>query len=152
MLKRRSIKRLIILSAVAIGTTSCGGDNTGSNVKAPGADKSAKSKTLEAGADLLQDKGPLKKINVYLDGFHFYNGNMNAQMEAHHYVSEINEDMYQAIMYDGNGADAKIMGVEYIISARLFKTLPTEEKRLWHSHHHEVKSGTLIAPGIPEVA
>lgn len=36
---------------------------------------------------------------------------MNAQMEAHHYVSQINEDIYQAIIYDGNGEDAKIMGV-----------------------------------------
>lgn len=146
------MKYLLVLSAIAIGTASCGGDNTGSNVQAPGAEKSAKSKTLEVGADLLQDKGPLKKINTYLDGFHFYNGNINAQMEAHHYVSQINEDMYQAIMYDGNGEDAKIMGVEYIVSARLFKTLSAEEKKLWHSHHHEVKSGTLIAPGIPEAA
>ncbi len=144
--------RLFFLVPIILGYSSCGGDNTGSNADAPGADKSAKSKVLEAGVDLLQDKGPLKKINAYLDGFHFYNGNINAQMEAHHYVSQINEDLYQAIMYDGNGEDAKIMGVEYIVSERLFKTLPEEEKKLWHSHHHEVKSGTLIAPGIPEVA
>ncbi|WP_205509549.1 OBAP family protein [Longitalea arenae] len=131
---------------------SCGGRNTGSNVEAPGADKNVKSESLEAGADLLQNKTPLSKINVYLDGFHFYNGNINAQMEAHHYVSQINEDLYQAIMYDGNGPDAKIMGVEYIVSEKLFKTLPEEEKKLWHSHHHEVKSGTLVAPGIPQLA
>ena len=113
--------KLIVLAAViAIGTLSCGGDNTKSNVEVPGAEKDAKSKTLEAGADLLQDKGPLNKITVYLDGFHFYNGNINAQMEAHHYVSQINEDMYQAIMYDGNGDDARIMGVEYIVSEKLF--------------------------------
>ena len=137
---------------VTIALVSCGGNNTESNVEAPGAEKDAKSKTLETGADLLQSKGPLKKINAYLDGFHFYNGNMNAQMEAHHYVSQLNEDVHQAIIYDGNGEDAKIMGVEYIISEKLFKTLPEEEKKLWHSHHFEVKSGTLIAPGIPELA
>jgi hypothetical protein len=44
------------------------------------------------------------------------------------------------------------MGVEYIVSERLFNTLPETEKALWHSHVHEVKSGQLIAPGIPEVA
>lgn len=131
---------------------SCGGSNTESKVEAPGAEKGGKSKTLEAGADLLQNKSPLRKINAYLDGFHFYNGNMGAQMEAHHYVSQLNEDVYQAIIYDGNGDDAKIMGVEYIISERLFKTLSEEEKKLWHSHHYEVKSGALIAPGIPEIA
>ena len=131
---------------------SCGGKNTSSNVDIPGGEKDAKSKALEIGADLLQNKSPLKKINAYLNGFHFYNGNINAQMEAHHYVSQINEDVHQAIIYDGNGQDAKIMGVEYIISEKLFKVLPEEEKKLWHSHHYEVKSGALIAPGIPEVA
>src|SRR5690606_11037064 len=30
--------------------------------------------------------------------------------------------------------------------------LPEEEKKLWHSHVYEVKSGTLIAPDIPEAA
>ena len=33
-----------------------------------------------------------------------------------------------------------------------FITNPAEEKRLWHSHVHEVRSGQLIAPGIPQVA
>ena len=130
----------------------CGGKNTPSNVDAPGDGKTATDKTLELGAHILQNKTPLKKINAYLDGFHFYNGNMEAQMEAHHYVSQLNEDVYQAIIFDGNGENAKIMGVEYIITEKLFKDLPKEEKALWHSHHHEVKSGTLVAPGIPEVA
>ncbi|MBW8683023.1 OBAP family protein [Chitinophaga rhizophila] len=132
--------------------SACGGKNTSSNVQSPGDDKTSKDKLLNTGADILQDKTPLKKFTAYLDGFHFYNGNINAQMEAHHYVQQLNEDMYQAIIFDGNGADAKIMGVEYIVTEKLFKTLPQEEKALWHSHHHEVKSGTLIAPGIPEVA
>jgi hypothetical protein len=131
---------------------SCGGKNTASNVDAPGDDKTAKDKTLNTGADLLQDKTPLKKFNTYLDGFHFYNGNINAQMEAHHYVNQLNEDVYQAIIFDGNGDDAKIMGIEYIITEKLFKTLPAEEKLLWHSHQYEVKSGELIAPGIPDIA
>ena len=146
------MKTIIILAAVAIGLYSCGGNNTESNVETPGAHKDAKSKTLEVGAELLQNKSPLKKFNAYLDGFHFYNGNPKAQMEAHHYVSQLNEDMHQAIIFDGNGEDAKIMGIEYIISERLFKTLSLEEKRLWHSHHYEVKSGELIAPGLPELA
>ena len=130
----------------------CGGSNTESNVESPGGEKDSKSRALETGADILQNKAPLKKINTYLNGFHFYNGNIKQQMEAHHYVSQLNEDVHQAIIYDGNDDNAKIMGVEYIISERLFKTLDEEEKKLWHSHHYEVKSGTLVAPGIPAIA
>lgn len=108
----------------------CGGKNTDSYVKSPGGEKSAKTQVLETGADLLQNKTSLAKLNVYLDGFHFYNGNMSGQMEAHHYARQINEDLYQAVIFDGNGEDAKLMGVEYIVSERLFKTLPEEEKKV----------------------
>jgi hypothetical protein len=143
-------KLFLIISAFCL--TSCGGENTGSNVQAPGGEKSAKTKTLETGADILQAKTPLSKVNAYLDGFHFYGGNINAQMEAHHYVFRLNEDVQQAIIFDGNGENAKLMGIEYIISERLFKNLPEEEKKLWHSHQYEVKSGELIAPGLPKIA
>lgn len=130
----------------------CGGENTPSNVQTPGAEKSPKTKVLETGAALMQDKTPLSKLNAYLDGFHFYSGNLQAQMEAHHYCEEVNEDFKQCVIFDGNGASARIMGVEYIVSEKLFRTLPEAEKKLWHSHSYEVKSGTLIVPGIPELA
>jgi len=130
----------------------CGGENKESNVESPGSEKTPKTEALETGSAILQDKTPISKINMYLDGFHFYNGNMGMQMEAHHYCSKLNEDITQCIMYDGNGEDAKIMGVEYIVSEKLFMKLPDDEKKMWHSHSYEVKSGELIAPGIPDVA
>ena len=130
----------------------CGGSNTASNVKAPGAAETAKTRLLEAGAAVLQDKPPIDALNAYLDGFHFYSGRLQAQMEAHHYCSIVNEEVTQCVIYDGNGKDAKLMGVEYIVSARLFAALPAAEKHLWHSHVHEVKSGQLVAPGIPQPA
>lgn len=34
-----------------------------------------------------------------------------------------------------------------MISAKLYETLPAEERKLWHSHVFEVKSGMLIMPG-----
>lgn len=146
-MKNFNFKEILILLVLF---TACGGENTPSNVASPGAEKSTESLVLGIGADIVQDKTPLTKMNVYLDGFHFYSGYMQGQMEAHHYVSQINEDLHQAIIFDGNGEDAKIMGIEYIVSEKLFKQLPDEEKKLWHSHHYEVKSGTLIAPGIPD--
>lgn len=33
-----------------------------------------------------------------------------------------------------------------MITERLYETLPPEERRLWHSHVFEVKSGMLIMP------
>ena len=93
---------------------------------------------------------PLNAMNLYLNGFHFYADDMGRQMEAHHYCNQVNEDLAQCVIFDGNTRGARLIGIEYILSERLFRTLPDEEKKLWHSHHYEVKSGTLIAPGIPE--
>jgi len=140
--------------ALALGAllAACGGSNTASNVEAPGADTRARTAALDKGAAALQDKPPIEALNAYLDGFHFYSGNLQAQMEAHHYCAVLNEELIQCVIYDGNTRAAKIMGVEYIVSERLFKSLPPQEKALWHSHVHEVKSGQLVAPGIPQAA
>ena len=137
---------------LSLALAACGGDNTASAVKAPGAAESATTKVLELGAAVLQQKPPIEALNAYLDGFHFYSGRMAMQMEAHHYCAIVNEEVTQCVIYDGNARDAKLMGVEYIISKRLYGTLPAAEKPLWHSHVHEVKSGQLIAPGIPRPA
>jgi hypothetical protein len=144
--------RTPVLLSAALLAASCGDQNTKSPVQAPGTEKSAKTAVLEAGADVLQGKAPLRQLDIYLDGFHFYNGNLKGQMEAHHFCQKLNEDVTQCVIYDGNGAGAKIMGIEYIVSRRLFEKLPEAEKKLWHSHSHEVKSGTLVAPGLPDVA
>jgi hypothetical protein len=53
-------------------------------VETPGRPESAKTQLLEAGAAILQAKPPIEAINAYLDGFHFYNGHPDVQMEAHH--------------------------------------------------------------------
>jgi hypothetical protein len=151
-MRSRTASFSCVLMAVPSLLGACGSRNTESNVTAPGEQETAKTKLLEQGAALMQGHPPVGALNAYLDGFHFYNGNMHGQMEAHHYCSVINEDVIQCVIYDGNVPDAKIMGVEYIVSAKLFKDLPEQEKALWHSHVHEVKSGQLIAPGIPDVA
>lgn len=46
--------------------------------------------------------------------------------------------MRQCIIYDSNKSDAKLIGIEYIISRKLFDTLPMEERKYWHSHEFEV--------------
>jgi hypothetical protein len=56
------------------------------------------------------------------------------------------------VIYEDTDADARLIGVEYIISRRLFEQLPEHEKKYWHSHVHDVRSGSLVAPGLPEPA
>ncbi|KAI3823120.1 hypothetical protein L1987_04550 [Smallanthus sonchifolius] len=53
------------------------------------------------------------------------------------------------LIYDRPDADARLIGLEYIVTEELFLTLPDTEKPLWHSHEYEVKSGVLFLPGVP---
>ncbi|WP_338476980.1 OBAP family protein [Pseudomonas khavaziana] len=145
------MKKLSLTLSIAL-LTACASNNSPSNVVAPGDAKSPTTRTLDAGAAVLQSRPPVDALNAYLDGFHFYNGHPEVQMEAHHYCAILNEEVIQCVIYDGNRKDAKLMGVEYIISEQLFNALPAQEKALWHSHVHEVKSGQLVAPGIPQLA
>ena len=145
----RTFGRILVVIAATALAAGCGANNSPSQVRTPGGAKTAKSRALEAGADAAQAMPPVSHMNMYLDGFHFYADDLGRQVEAHHYCTHVNEDFHQCVIYDGNAAGAKLIGVEYIISERLFNQLPEDEKRFWHSHHYEVKSGSLVMPGIP---
>jgi hypothetical protein len=116
----------------------------------PGAEKSASTKALGLGATVIQDTTPANQLQIYLDGFHFVHDRMDLQEEAHHYCNQMSEEFAQCTVFDGNGKDAKLIGVEHIVSARLYQGLPEAERRMWHPHDYEVKAGLLIAPGIPQ--
>ncbi|MBV9490194.1 MAG: OBAP family protein [Verrucomicrobia bacterium] len=112
--------------------------------------ESTETKLMGMGSHLLQGKHPIDRIDAYVCGLHFYNGDLGRQVIAHHFCSHRSEEFLQCVIYDTNEPDARLIGIEYIISARLFGGLPEEEKRYWHSHQFEVKSGQLTAPGIPQ--
>lgn len=114
--------------------------------------KTTETEVIETGAETLQAEAPIRAISTYLDGVHFYNGDMGEQVEAHHYVTILSDDVMQAVVFDGTDANARLIGVEYIISEELFEQLPAEEKSLWHSHVYEVKSGLAVTPGLPVAA
>jgi len=118
----------------------------------PGDPLSMRSHVLDTGADALQNKRPIDAMSEYLNGFHFYADDMGRQVEANHFCTHLTEDFHQCVIYSSNQSDAKLIGIEYIVSEKLFKSLPDTEKTLWHSHHYEVKSGELVAPGVPNVA
>ncbi len=103
---------------------------------------------MRSGPNLIKGAAPLQAIDAHVCGLHFYSGNLGRQVIAHHYCSHYGNGMHQCVIYDSDQANARLVGIEYIISAELFGELPAEEKQLWHSHAYEVKSGQLTAPGI----
>jgi hypothetical protein len=105
-----------------------------------------------AGPETPRGEGPLGAIDAHLCGFHFYSGDLKRAVRVDHYCSQLNADVLQCVIYDSNEKNARLIGVEYIISETLFNQLPEGEKRLWHSHRYEVVSGLLTAPDVSDVA
>jgi hypothetical protein len=146
----RSACPAFLLPLLIAGCTGSGA--TGPAVDVAGRPESTRTNVLEAGATALQRDAPTDRLDIYLVGFHPLKDDPQHQIEAHHFCQQMNEDFMQCALYDGNTADANLNGIEYIISERLFATLPEDERQYWHPHNGEILSGQLVAPGLPEIA
>lgn len=114
--------------------------------------KDAQTAVLEAGARVLQSSAPPAGMDIHLVGFHPLRQAPEHQMAAHHFCRQVNEDFAQCVLFDGDSKEARLNGIEYIISEKLFASLPESERQYWHPHNYEILSGQLVAPGIPGAA
>jgi hypothetical protein len=113
-------------------------------------------KNIDQAKPVGQSRIPVEQLQIYVDGFH--NSKREAslpaekqrQMRVTHYCQPLNDDLIQCVVYDGNTKEARLIGVEHIISDKAFQTLPDAEKKYWHPHDGEVDSGMLDLPGMPE--
>lgn len=140
---------------VAAGVTAAAGLRLGrkaATIGKIGTGHPLKHRALDLAAGAMQPKYPLDAMSTYLNGFHLYADDMGRQVEATHFCIHLRHDLHQCVIFDRNAPDARLIGIEYIIGEERFRGLPEDEKRLWHSHHYEVKSGILTAPGIPDMA
>jgi len=145
----RSTSVAATMVAYGLGLTKANGQSSATETpprpKGTPADQTMK---MPSDSNLIQSAAPLQAIDAHVCGLHFYSGNPGRQVIAHHYCSHYGKGMHQCVIYDSDQTNARLVGIEYIISAELFEALPAEEKQLWHSHVYEVKSGQLTAPGI----
>ncbi|CAK9182517.1 unnamed protein product [Ilex paraguariensis] len=116
----------------------------------PGKPMSVEQQLLDKGAQILQSLKPVKQINQHVCTFALYGHDMTRQIETHHYVTRINQDFLQCAVYDTHDSTGRLIGVEYIVSDRIFEKLSPEEQKLWHSHAYEIKSGLWVYPRVPE--
>ncbi|GAB3341282.1 OBAP family protein [Larkinella ripae] len=125
---------------LAASILACGGDFSSSQKQA--------ADPAKTGSSDDESKTAVPNFDQHFSGFHFYNGHRAGQLETHHFCQKFSAHLTQCVILDGSGPNARLMGVEYIISDSLFRTLPDDEKKLWHSYRYAVKSGLLMAPDL----
>lgn len=116
--------------------------------------------TLGVGAVAGADHGkeakaasPLTGPHAHFCGIHVAKANPKFQLVAQHFCTAHPGDghgdgLFQCLLFDSMEKNAKLLGVEYIISDKQFRDLPEAEKKYWHPHTYEVLAGGLIAPGM----
>lgn len=98
---------------------------------------------------------PIRNHDLFFCGIHVAKKNSKSQVTTMHYCGMHGEDdheMHQCLLYDSVSPGAKLLGVEYILSDKPFRSLPDEEKKYWHPHTYEVLGGGLVAPAMGDEA
>ncbi|WP_198167415.1 DUF1264 domain-containing protein [Microbispora sp. ATCC PTA-5024] len=105
--------------------------------------------------DIDEAMSPIGNHGLFFCGFHVAKRDTSFQVTTMHYCGMRGQgdyEMHQCLLYDSAGPAAKLLGVEYIVSDKLYRSLPHEEKKYWHPHTYEVLSGGLVAPGMDDQA
>lgn len=111
---------------------------SGSTCHPSGGGLTVKDTILETGASFVQNFAPIKSICAHLNAFHVYASDPTRSVESNHYCTHLSPDVRQCLVYDVPKNPARLIGVEYLITRRLYDDLPREERVLWHSHDYEV--------------
>ncbi len=88
----------------------------------------------------------VQQLDTFLNGFHVHKQDPSNPVETNHHCMRLSEDLWQCVIF--HGTSPKLIGVEYLITDRLYRSLPLEEKAYWHPHSYEVLAGQLIAPNL----
>ena len=95
---------------------------------------------------LTRVKAPIQEVlhcPLAFAGVHLLKELPERAQVAYHYCKEVNRDLNQCVLYDGTGPDAKLIGVEYLVTDEVYQNMPAEEKAYWHDHRHEIDAGLL---------
>jgi hypothetical protein len=91
---------------------------------------------------------PAEALHLHFCGIHIAKNNPKFQLITQHYCMSRSDEMHQCLLYDSYEKNARLIGVEYIVSDRIYRELPDAEKKYWHPHTYEVLAGGLIAPSM----
>lgn len=92
------------------------------------------------------DKAPIQEVlhcALSFAGVHLMKEMPQHSQVAYHYCKPVSPEVNQCVLYDGTGPDAKLIGIEYLVSDALYQKMPAEEKVYWHDHKYEVDAGLL---------
>lgn len=90
---------------------------------------------------------PAFGYTLHIDAIKHINDDPN--QVVHHYVKAISDEVSQALLYDSDAPNARLIGIETIISPRMYAALPEDEKPNWHYHKTEIP---MVDAKLPDLS
>ncbi len=91
-------------------------------------------------------KAPIQEVlhcPLAFAGVHLLKDLPERSQVAYHFCKPVNGELNQCVLYDGTGPDAKLIGIEYLVTDAVHQKMPAEEKQYWHDHKYEVDAGYI---------
>ena len=90
----------------------------------PGRLTAVSSRVLDMGAQMVQALKPVQQMKLHACSFALYAHDLRRQMEVHHFLSRLNQDVVQCAVYDSDKPSARLIGARR--RRRLFPCLPLQ--------------------------
>ena len=97
-------------------------------------------------AVLAADLKPTEGWTLHIDAKRHFPSKPN--LLAHHYCKEVSGGLTECQIYDSDSPDAKLVGVEVIVSPETYKTFSAAEKARWHYHKTEIPKVSATLPDL----
>lgn len=65
---------------------------------------------LDQGAAMMQSLKPVKQMSQHVCTFALYAHDMSRQIETHHYITRLNQDVLQCAVYDTDDSSGRLIG------------------------------------------
>ncbi len=69
-------------------------------------------------------------------------------MIAHHYCKPVSGGLTECQLYDSDKPDARLVGIEVIVSKETWGKFSEKEKALWHYHKIEIPKVEAVLPDV----
>ena len=69
-------------------------------------------------------------------------------MIVHHYCKGVSGGLTECQLYDSDKPDARLIGVEVIVSPQTYKSFSKAEKSMWHYHKREIPRVSATLPDL----
>jgi hypothetical protein len=99
-----------------------------------------------ASANAPMAASPATGYTIHIDADKHFSGHSDEII--HHWCKPFSDGEIECQLYDGDASDARLVGVETIVTPATYKSFSADEQALWHYHRTEIPKLHATTPGL----